>query len=161
MTSNCFTYYYKDGNEICLGDYVIENGHYGYIERIWEPNSPGAVRHEIPRGGFTISFVDSKIPTIMEFDSLFVLCPEHSSLELIHRATRHYHVRYSWMWFREFRSAHSSWHRKRRRLEDVQLQLYVYHCFLEYILSLGELLQATAFGPGNSVRQLCEQFDIV
>lgn len=153
MTNNNFPYYYRTGQEICLGDYVFQCGHYGYIERIWEPNSHGAIQAEMPGGAFMVYAINTGGLTVMEFDHPDVLGSEHADcgLEFKSRATLWFHVHYSWRHFKYVASAFY-----RTRIMSSAWRGYTYFHFKEFLMTLVELLQAIVFGPGKNVRQMAE-----
>jgi hypothetical protein len=164
MTDSNFPYFYRDGNEICLGDYIMfRGGDHGFIERIWEPNSHAAKIWENPQGCFMVYCIGTKKCTTFGSDSPDVVGLEHAhcGLELIHRATLHYHTRYSWRLYREFTSKLTRQRMNRKRLQSHSWRGYIRYHFKEYILSLFEMMQAIVCGPGKNVRQLCQQYKTV
>ena len=151
MTSEQF--YYRDGREICLGDYVICNGCLGYIERVWTPNSRGTILNGLPRGSFMIRFFDKSVPTVMEFDHPDVLDLAHAEfgLELKRRATRWFHIRYFWGQCKIFLPCFL-----RPKVWEFSWWECTWYHFKNTILALFELFQAIVFGAGKNVRQLVE-----
>ncbi|MDR2763310.1 MAG: hypothetical protein LBB88_11960 [Planctomycetaceae bacterium] len=154
MSEIRYPFYYLDGTEICLGDTVIYENRIFRIERIFEPNSKGAIIHDIPEGCIILygkynQFQDQFMA--ISFDHPDILDPNHQNyiIRFYKRATLWYHIDYSWWHLKKFVNATFP-----IEIWEVTWRECWYFHFKYFMLSLCELFQAIIFGPGKNVRQL-------
>lgn len=152
MTHGEYHYYYRDGQEIFLGDMVELNHQLGYIERIWGPNTVNAVAFGIPRGGFMVYESNGNF-LVMEFDYFDVLDPGHidCGLNFVRRADYWFHFRFFLRYSIRFIGSFA-----RLKLWKKSWWEYTTFDFIRMSLSLHELIQSFIFGPGKNVRQMID-----